>query len=189
MVMSFSELRTLASKRFGGLGVWTYDEWRRLNEIFFYGRNNVGPIVWWTASPDESLGYYAAADNIIYLNEHLLKPVYPMPCRKWDVDHMNKRLASDVILHEMIHQKIHQSGGWEGESSHNNSKFVAEVNRIAKLLGLCVKARVLKSDGLQGETMRSERSGYLTMRGLFYFPYASRPSSYYRKRNDTKSLN
>lgn len=186
---TFDELKEQGIKRFGTAGAWVYDEWKHLNEMFFTGRNSVGPIVWGRTLQGESLGYYAVAENLIYLHYHLLRPTYPTHHLKWDAEHMNKRLASDVLLHEMIHQRIHQSGGWRGETSHNNERFVEEVNRISKLLGLDVHASVLKKEVFRNQAKWNTKSGCLTMRELYHFPYASRPSSYYRKRNDTRSLN
>ena len=189
IMTSFVELREQGIKRFGNVGAWAYDEWKHLNERFFNGKNNVGPIVWGLTFQGGSMGYYAVAENLIYLNNHLLRPIYPTHHLKWDIEHMNKKLASDVLLHEMIHQKLHQTGGWKGETSHNNVRFVEEVNRISTLLGLSVKAMVLKEEILRGKRIWNEKPGYMRMKELFYFPYGSRPSSYYRKRNDTRSLN
>ena len=189
IVTTFDELREQGVKRFGDVGAWAYDEWKHLNEMFFNGKNNVGPIVWGLTSQGENMGCYSVAENLIYLNNHLSRPIYPTHHLKWNVRHMNKKLASDVLLHEMIHQKIHQTGGWEGETSHNNMRFVAEVNRISTLLGLGVKARVLEKETSRGKEKWSEKPGYMRMSELFYFPYGSRPFSYYRKRNDTRSLN
>jgi len=186
---TFFELKKEGIKKFGEAGAWVYDEWKNLNDIFFHGKNKVGPIVWGLTLQGESLGYYKAAENLIYLHRHLLRPMYPTNDLKWNADHMNKNLASDVLLHEMVHQKIYQTGGWEGETSHNNERFVEEVNRISKLLGLGVKARVLEKKISQGKMKWETNPGYLTKSELFYFPYASRHSSYYRKRNDTRSLN
>jgi hypothetical protein len=189
MLATFEELREQGTKRFGDVGAWAYDEWKYLNEVYFNGKNNVGPIVWGLTFQGESMGYYSVAENLIYLNNHLLRPIYPTHQLRWDVGHMNKRLASDVLLHEMIHQKIHQTGGWEGETSHNNVRFVEEVNRIAKLIGLNVNARVLKKETFRSKGKWKEQAGYMGMNELLFFPYGSRPSSYYRKRNDTRSLN
>lgn len=186
---TFIELKAQGIKKFGDVGAWAYDEWKHLNEMFFNGKNNVGAIVWGLTLQGDSLGYYSAAENLIYLHHHLLRPIYPTCHLKWDAEHMNKELASDVLLHEMIHQRIHQTGGWEGETSHNNERFVEEVNRISKLLGLDVKAGVFKKGVFQDKVKWNAKSGYLTMHELVYFPYASRPSSYYRKRNVTRSLN
>jgi hypothetical protein len=79
----------------------------------------------------------------------------------------------------MIHQRIHQTGGWVGETSHNNERFVEEVNRIAKLLGMDIKARVIKPKTVQGKTSCPAEPGCLTLDELILFPYSSRNRNYY----------
>ena len=179
MMTTFVELKDEGVRKFGEVGAWAYDEWENLNETFFNEENRPGPIVWGLTLQDRSLGYYSAAENLIYLNKNLLRPIYPTNRIQWDARHLNKKLASDVLLHEMIHQGIHQAGGWEGETSHNNERFVEEVNRISKLLGLEIKAKVIKKRIYQGQETWNAEPGYLTLSELFYFPYASRKYSYY----------
>ena len=56
----------------------------------------------------------------------------------WGIDTawLGRRLVFDALLHETMHASVHyRLGGWEGESSHNNPQWIAEVNRIAPLLG------------------------------------------------------
>jgi hypothetical protein len=113
----------------------------------------------------------------------LVRPHYPIPRAKWSLEHLNRRLASDVLLHEMIHQAVHQGGGWRGESSHNNEQFVNEVNRIAKLLDLNVTAKVIQTKMVDGKPTRIVESGSLTLKELLHFPYATRPREYYYYRH------
>lgn len=176
---TFSELKTEAVKNFGEFGAWVFDEWKTLNETLFYGENTAGEIVWGTTPQDRSLGYYAFNENLIVLHKTLLRPVYPTDGLKRELRHLNKRLVSDVLLHEMIHQRIHQTGGWEGENSHNNMRFVNEVNRIAKLLGIDVKARVIRRHPKPDKPTPSITSGYLNLQALSNFPYSSRSQNYY----------
>ena len=176
-----AELRTAGRQRFGELGVWVYDEWGRLNTAFFGGQNRPGAIYWTAAIRNESLGCYYFTQNVIYLNKDLVRPIYPVPMAKWCLQHLNQRLASDVLLHEMIHQKIHQTGGWEGATSHNNERFVDEVNRLAKLLDLDVKAQIISTRKSQNNSKQNNKPGYLTSGELVHFPYFTRPSDYYRQ--------
>ena len=175
----FAELRNAGTKLFGAVGTWVFDEWKALNRTYFSGKNQSGPIIWGSSLKDESLGFYAAKENLIYLHKNLRRPVYPSNDLKWGIDHLNKKLTSDVLLHEMIHQTIHQTGGWEGEDSHNNHRFVQEVNRIAKLLGLDVKARVISQKKSREKVTRLSQLRNLTLKELYHFPYFSRPSTYY----------
>jgi hypothetical protein len=108
-----------------------------------------------------------------------MRPIYPTGNLKCELRHLNKRKARDVLLHEMIHQRVHQTGGWVGETSHNNDRFVREVNRIAKLLCIDIKAKVIQSEIIHGKTIRIVESGCLNLVELSNFPYSSRSRNYY----------
>ena len=179
---TFDELRNAGMELFGEVGAWAFDEWKYLNKTYFYGQNEAGPIIWGSSLQDKSLGYYSVTENLIYLHKNLMRPIYPSNDLKWGIINLNKKLASDVLLHEMIHQMIYQTGGWEGRDSHNNNRFVEEVNRIAKLLGLDVKAKVIKKRKSQEKANWLPELRYLTVKDLFHFPYSSRPDEYYYRR-------
>jgi len=42
---TFAKLKIKAIKAFGNFGAWVFDEWRQLNDAFFYGKNIVGEII------------------------------------------------------------------------------------------------------------------------------------------------
>jgi hypothetical protein len=176
---TFDELKTEGTQMFGEVGAWAYDEWIDLNAAYFGAKNTPGPIYWILKPQNKSLGCYFFSKNIIYLYKGLVRPVYPTSMPKWCLDNLNKRLASDVLLHEMIHQTIHQTGGWTGESSHNNERFLDEVNRIAKLLGLQATAKVIKSKMIDGKSTRYVEPGCLNLEEISDFPYATRSYDYY----------
>ncbi len=176
---TFTELKIKAIKAFGNFGAWVFDEWKQLNDAFFFGENIVGEIFWGATPQDRSLGYYSPNENLIVLHKTLMRPVYPTTNLKWEPHHLNKRKVSDVLLHEMIHQRVHQTGGWKGENSHNNKQFVSEVNRIAKLLNIDIKAKVIQRQTVHGKTIPSVKSGCLNIEELSNFPYSSRPRNYY----------
>jgi hypothetical protein len=49
---------------------------------------------------------------------------------------LGKPLAFDALLHECLHVSVHyRLGGAKGPTSHNNPQWIAEVNRLAPLLG------------------------------------------------------
>ncbi len=179
----FAELKNDSAKAFGDFGAWIYDEWKRLNDTIFCGKNIAGVIVWKKTPQDRSLGYYDRIENLIVLHKTLMRPVYPTTGLKWELRRINTRMASDVLLHEMIHQRIHQTGGWTGENSHNNERFVNEVNRIATLLGLNITARVIRSKSLRDKKIPHTESEYLSFKELCHFPYLSRYRSYYYEQN------
>lgn len=175
----FNELKAEGIQIFGEVGAWAYDAWNDLNATYFDAKNILGPICWIMTPRNKSLGCYFFSKNIIYLYKSLVRPVYPTNMPKWCLDNLNKRLARDVLLHEMVHQKIHQAGGWTGESSHNNERFVDEVNRISKLLDLQATAKVIQSKIIDGKRTRCVEPGYLTLEEISYFPYAARSYDYY----------
>ncbi len=173
------DLKSQGMKRFGEVGAWAFDEWKMLNQNFFYGENKPGAIIWGKTPQGKSLGYYHVSKNLIYLDKNLMRPIYPINDLNWGIQHLNKRIASDVLLHEMIHQRVNQTGGWEGETSHNNERFVDEVNRIAGLLGMDIRAKVIKQATIQDKRIRHNEPGYLTLKELSDFPYSSRTYNYY----------
>jgi hypothetical protein len=173
------ELKSQGVKRFGEVGAWAYDEWKMLNDTFFDGENKPGPIIWGSTPKGKSLGYYHVSENLIYLHKNLMRPVYPTTAFNWGIRHLNKRVASDVLLHEMIHQRVNQTGGWVGETSHNNERFVEEVNRIAGVLGMDIKARVIKQTTTRNKPTWNIEPGCLTLKELSDFPYSSRTYNYY----------
>lgn len=176
---TFSGLKIKAIKAFGNFGAWVFDEWKKLNDTFFYGENIVGEIIWGSTPQDRSLGYYSPGENLIVLHKTLMRPVYPTNDLKWEFRHLNKRKASDVLLHEMIHQRVHQTGGWEGENSHNNEQFVNEVNRIAKLLNIDIKAKVIQRETVHDRKLPCVEPRCLNLKELSNFPYSSRSRNYY----------
>jgi len=178
---TFAELKKSGTKRFGGVGAWGFDEWKKLNKRFFNGDNSVGPILWGLTPDNRSMGYYTRTENLIYLHTTLVRPKYPKLTLRLDISNLNRKLASDVLLHEMIHQRIHQTGGWVGDTSHNNERFVEEVNRIAKLLGLNIVAKVIESKTVEGKLRRYAEPGCLTYKELYEFPYSSRPDAFYHR--------
>ena len=176
---TFEEYKMNAVKAFGNFGAWIFDEWKKLNDTFFFGENIVGEIIWGSTPQDRSLGYYSPDKNLIVLHKTLMRPIYPTSNLKWRLRHLNKRKVSDVLLHEMIHQRVHQTGGWAGDNSHNNDQFVNEVNRIAKLLSLDIKAKVIQRKAIHGKATPRVEPGCLNHKELSNFPYSSRAHNYY----------
>ena len=60
--------------------------------------------------------------------------------------HLNPELLEDnieevvarVILHEMIHHAAYENGARHGSEAHSNSEWLAEVERVASVLGVPV---------------------------------------------------
>lgn len=175
---SYSRQKAAAETFFGELGAWAYDEWQRLNELYFEGQNEVGPIIWGLTPHGKNLGHYRASRNEIVLHPSLVSPSSEQP---WRIQNLGKRYASDVLLHEMMHQRIHQlSLATAGYSSHNCQAWCDEVNRIAGLMGLDVRARVVKQRRVDGKVKWMPEDGCLTRDQLAGFPHRVRSADYYQ---------
>jgi hypothetical protein len=72
-------------------------------------------------------------------------------------DILGARYAFDVLIHECMHVSVNYrlGGPSKGDSSHDNPEWIAEVNRIAPLIGLL---------GVQGARNLVKRKGKKTYR-------------------------
>ena len=174
----YSELKAAGEAFFGELGAWSYEEWHRLNDLYFEGQNKVGPIVWGLTPHGAKLGHYRLSRNEIVLHPSL---VSPSDGSAWGIQHLGKRYASDVLLHEMMHQRIHQlSLPTKGYSSHNCQAWCDEVNRISGLMGLDVEARVVRQRRIKGKVQWAPEEGCLSREELAGFPHSVRTEEFYQ---------
>lgn len=172
---------------------WAYDEWERHNNAYFDGKLEVGPIFWGLTPYGNCIGNHAGWRNTITLHQCLIE---------WSITWQGglsgrERIASDVLLHEMIHQSVYQRLGHSGCpendgkrnacSSHNNEHWAAEVNRIAPLLGLPataaqVRQKRVKPDGEpgKGKVTWYTPAGMMTRAELSSWPHSMRAKDYYR---------
>jgi hypothetical protein len=123
------------SPRFGR---WAYHAFDAINAAFFAGRLP-RPLIQWALTPHgHCLGLTAMRDPpIITLHPSIMEPRGDA----WGIDPawFGVAYAFDVLLHESIHVAQHALYGPAentGQSSHNCPSWIAEVNRIAPLLGL-----------------------------------------------------
>lgn len=162
----FDFYRQAAHAFYGELGTWAYDTWAELNTMYFEGRNLPGPITWELTPYGAANGLYWPEQNKIHLHTKFLRTPDEVP----------KEQAYYVLLHEMIHQRIQQLYGdiRNGGTSHNNKHWVAEVNRIAPLMGLDVKATIITQRRVNGIRTRDWviDEGYLSNEQLARFPYS-----------------
>jgi hypothetical protein len=109
------------------------------------------------------------------------------------------RYALDVLLHECIHVAVaHLHGGQSGPTSHNDPAWIAEVNRIAPLLGFGLTAgrsttRRVPTDGPPGPRGKPPTKvarvseGDIAFEWVARFPYGYRhhlgTTSYYYGRS------
>jgi hypothetical protein len=85
--------------------------------------------------------------------------------------------AFDVLLHECMHVAVHYARGpWQGgTSSHNNPLWVAEVNRLAPLLGFPGEvATMSKPRRIKGRLVRDCAGATMPFEAVSQFPHALR---------------
>jgi hypothetical protein len=127
-------------------GRWAYRAFDAINSTFFDGRLP-RPLIQWALTPHgHCLGLTRAKFNepygpIITLHPSIMAPNAGQDeTGPWDVDWQwfGPLYAFDVLIHESIHvaqHAIHGPDDWR-ESSHNCPSWIAEVNRLAPMLGL-----------------------------------------------------
>jgi hypothetical protein len=131
-------LRLVARHFDGPNGVWAYDAFDAIDAAFFAGELPMPKIQWAITPHGRCLGLTRMTDRpVITLHPSLLGG--SEKANPWGVDPawLGMAYAFDVLLHESIHVAQHcLHGGGVGPTSHNNTAWIAEVNRIAPLLGM-----------------------------------------------------
>lgn len=141
-------------------GQLAYQLFELINASYFDNELPWPLIVWALTAHGHCLGYTQtrAESPIVVLHPSIMGGTEKDD--PWGVEPgwLNIRYAFDVLLHELIHVSVEcRLGGWygTGESSHNNDVWVAEVNRLAPMIGLSgVKAgkSFLKRQKIEGGT-------------------------------------
>ncbi len=167
--------RMVAGQYHGAEGLWAYDEFDRINEEFFGGRLPPTLISWGLTAHGACVGMTHLSSErapVITLHQSLLggsKRTNP-----WGVSprHLGSRFALDTLIHECIHVNIgYVLGGYEGPTSHNNPVWVAEVNRLAPLLGFeGVTATVSKTRRKGKQVFRGTADGAVPFEAVAGFP-------------------
>jgi hypothetical protein len=166
---------------------WAYDTWQSLNIKCFDGNLRVGPIAWGLTEWGGFYGCYSVDVNKITLHSSLIKP-YSHAWNKRGL--LGERFTEDVILHEMLHQKIQQELGYcDGKfGCHNFQPWCDEINRLNPILGLegtatmCKQRRVREEGQTRGKVRwMPTGDGTLSLRELSSWPHTIRPEGYYEK--------
>lgn len=129
----------IAERAFGPKGRFAYEAFRHLNETYFEGRLPWPLIVWGLTPHGACLASVQLQDEtpIIQLHPSLLggrgaRTPWGLPAHE-----LGPAFATDALLHECLHLAVQLlCGGASGPTSHNSPEWVAEVNRLAPLLGL-----------------------------------------------------
>ena len=168
--------RLIAGTYYGDRGTRAYDTFEAINSVYFSGELPWPQIIWALTPHGHCLGQTSAQGApIIALHPSLLRGrEKPNPWRiqpTW----LGWRYAVDVLLHECIHVAVaHWFGGSTGPTSHNCPEWIAEVNRLAPMLGLPIAAamsrsrRVREADGTSRVVRRCDGSG--PFRAISTFP-------------------
>jgi hypothetical protein len=123
---------------FGRRGVFASQAFAHLNATYFAGALPQ-PLLLWALTPHGAcLGAtrVSTAAPIITLPPSLLGG--SERANPWRIDPrwLGPAFACDVLLHECLHLAVHvHHGGPSGPTSHNSPEWVAELNRVAPLLG------------------------------------------------------
>ena len=121
---------------------WVYDEWQSHNNEYFGGELKECRITWRTIGVD-AYGYYSHKRRIIKLSPWLTdtRTLTELTLLEGTLIH---EYISDVLLHEMVHQRVAELGV-DGRGSHNCRGWVDEINRLNTEMGLTGMATVHRS--------------------------------------------
>lgn len=187
-------LKQSADIIFGKYGRWLYEVWEKHNKAYFANQLHPPGIQCGLTPHGRTLGYYTPAYNTITIHWSLIgasgrNKAFPFRGKQYPFGlKPSKDLASDVLLHEMIHQYLFQTGQYKAnDNGHMCDAWVNELNRIAPLIGLgqyhfsCYKRTKQKktrkdyylalNDAPKGKKLASREA-------VVSFPYPLRP--YYK---------
>jgi len=123
-------------------GEFAYQAWEFVNATYFGAELPWPLITWGLTAHGGCLGYTASAADRSRPPRIQLHPSLLGGTEKenpWGISPgmLGAAFAFDTIVHEAIHVSVdYRLGGATGESSHNCAEWIAEVNRLAPLLGL-----------------------------------------------------
>ena len=158
--------KLVAQTFYGEKGKWLYNAFEAINREFFDNAIPYPHIVIGLTAHGGCLGWCSSSHGNRSPNIVIHPSVFggtgkPNP---WGLEPewLGKCFAFDILLHECIHASVHyRLGGYAGTgtSSHNNPKWISEVNRIAPLLGF------KKLDAGMSKLQRVPVPGEFTKRG------------------------
>ena len=135
-------LLTIAECVYGRKGTWSYEMFQFINENYFAGRLPWPLIIWGLTAHGGCVAWAVQTSSdrsrppIINLHPSLLHP--SEIAEPWGIPEnwFGPSLVFDSLLHECIHVHVRYNlGGERGRSSHDCTRWVRQVNRIAPLIG------------------------------------------------------
>jgi len=134
-------VRLVAAHYYGPRGVWAYEAFDFINAAYFGGQLPTPAIQWGLTPHGGCLGLTtsSARPPVVMLHSSLLGGTEKK--NPWGVSPalLGVAYAFDTLIHECIHVSVEYclGGSWgKGESSHANPLWIAEVDRLAPLVGL-----------------------------------------------------
>lgn len=184
--------RIIAAHYHGKRGAWIYDAFDWINANLFAGELPYPLLVLGLTAHGGCLGWTASPAN--KPPTIMLHPSIWGGTEKddpWGIapDILGTRYAFDVLIHECMHVsvKYRLGGPSAGDSSHNNPEWIAEVNRIAPLIGLSDVYAARSIVKRKGKKIHRDCVGNIPFVAAARFPHAVRKLrgqlEYYRDRS------
>jgi hypothetical protein len=131
----------VAEQVYGRKGVWAYDSFVFINDVYFDGRLPWPYILWELTAYGSCTGWANTVRDksqppIIALHPSLLRGTEKEEPWNIPADWLGPSLVFDTLLHECMHVHIdYNLGGHDGRSSHDCKRWIRQANRLAPLLG------------------------------------------------------
>jgi hypothetical protein len=169
-------------------GAWVYQAFDWMNHTYFADALPV-PLIQIAITPWGGCLGHTASDvdrtrpPVITLHPSLwgAAPSHHRSTRQghvWGIPerYLGPRLALDVLVHELVHVSVEYrlGGRGGGRSSHNNPAWVAEVNRLAPLLGLPGVRAAMSTLRREGKQVRRWTTSNIPFGAVARFPHAVR---------------
>jgi hypothetical protein len=138
--VTFEDAALIADRCFNQLGRKTISLWRHYNHDYFNGVLEPTPVLYIPTSP---WGHWVGChirDRNIYL-------MYPSEKRSWG-------FVRGVLLHEMVHQFLEQSGVDVG---HDGTPWCQEIMRLSKVFGRNIWAGKYTVTKVHGRSQRTNK--------------------------------
>ena len=181
--------RLVAGYYGGDAGRWAYAAFDHINATLFAGELPTPLIIWALTPHGACLGSTRPGTApLVTLHPSLLGG--REKSNPWGVDPalLGVAYAYDALVHECLHISVaSRLGGWAGtgQTSHNNPGWIAEVNRIAPLLGLDITAVPSRTQrvpvpgsptkrGKQPTKVIRTSGGTIPFRAVATFPHGAR---------------
>jgi hypothetical protein len=135
-------LRLVTKAYMGNRGLFALEAFDFINASYFDGKLPQPLILWGLTAHGSCLGLTQVRERpVIQLHPSLLGGTEKQTPWNMPAEHLGRLAAFEVLVHECIHVSVsYVLGGWHhltgAKSAHNNPLWVAEVNRLAPLLGL-----------------------------------------------------